>query len=149
MMIRYNLTAMNFLGGITMTGPISSGMTSSPTTLFAASPVTKMTTSVSGGGVTVVPSHQHQPFFPHPHTVQLTIPSVTKTVYEAPMPSSNGSGVTVNLTTSHDDDDVDGSRDVYEDDVPLAASEEIVQSPRVEVKPILDEPETKRPRLEN
>ena len=63
-------------------------------------------------------------------------------------PASNGSGVTVNLTTSHDVD-IDGSRDYYEDDVPLAASEEIVQSPRVEVKPILDEPETKRQRLEN
>lgn len=131
-----------------MTGPISSGMTSSPTTLFAASPVTKMTTSVSGGGVTVVPSHQHQPLYHQPHTVQLTIPSVTKTIYEPP--SSNGSGVTVNLTTSNDHNiGVDSSRDLYDDDIPLAASEEIVQSPRVEVKPILDEPETKRQRLEN
>ena len=129
-----------------MTGPISSGMTSSPSSLFAASPMTKMTTSVCGGGVTVVPSHHHQSFFHHPHTVQLTIPSVTKTMYEPP--ASNGSGVTVNLTTPHDVD-IDGSRDYYEDDVPLAASEEIVQSPRVEVKPILDEPETKRQRLEN
>jgi hypothetical protein len=91
-----------------MTGPISSGISSAPTTLFAASPVTKMTTSVSGGGVTVVPSHQHQ--FHQPQTVQLTIPSVTKSFFE--LPSANGSGVTVNLTTSHHaEDDMESSHD--------------------------------------
>ena len=127
-----------------MTGPIGSGLTTIPSTIFAASPPTKMTTSVStGGGVTVVPSH--------PQTIQLTIPSLTKTFYEAP-PSSNGSGVTVNLTPSGvaNYNDRDTSKDVYDDDdVPLAASEEIVQSPRVEVKPIYDEPEPKRPKFEN
>jgi hypothetical protein len=63
-----------------MTGPLTSGLTTaSPMgvmpTLYTASLPTKMTTSVSGGGVTVVASHQLQP---QPQTVQLTIPSATK-----------------------------------------------------------------------
>jgi hypothetical protein len=40
------------------------------------------------------------------------------------------------------DDDFDS------DDLPLAAEEEIVTSPRVEVKAIMDEPELKRPKFD-
>ena len=142
-----------------MTGPLSAGLTTTTSgvgaTIFAASLPTKLTTSISGGGVTVVPSQYHQQQHQQqqlhhfqPQTVHLTIPSANK-VHQAMYETlgSNGSGVTVNLTTSQDDDmDTSSSQDMF--DVPHATSEEIVSSPRVEVKPIVDEPEMKRAKFD-
>jgi hypothetical protein len=142
-----------------MTGPLSAGLTTTTSgvgaTIFAASLPTKLTTSISGGGVTVVPSQYHQQqqqqqqlHHFQPQTVHLTIPSANK-VHQAMYETmgSNGSGVTVNLTTSQDDDmDTSSSQDMF--DVPHATSEEIVSSPRVEVKPIVDEPEMKRAKFD-
>jgi hypothetical protein len=141
-----------------MTGPLSASLTTTTSgvgaTIFAASLPTKLTTSISGGGVTVVPSQYHQQqqqqqlHHFQPQTVHLTIPSANK-VHQAMYETmgSNGSGVTVNLTTSQDDDmDTSSSQDMF--DVPHATSEEIVSSPRVEVKPIVDEPEMKRAKFD-
>jgi hypothetical protein len=70
---------------------------------------------------------------------------------------SNGSGVTVNIAAEDGDDDLETSRafddddyddDYDSDDVPLAAEEEIVTSPCVEVKAIVDEPESKRAKFD-
>lgn len=157
-----------------MTGPLlpaglsttTSGMTG---TIFATSLPTKLSTSISGGGVTVVPSHQQQQQHhqyqqqqqnqqqqqqqhqqlqqqQHHHTVHLTIPSANK-VQQAIYESSGGSsGVTVNLTTSSPVTEMDtSSQELYDGVVvPHATVEEVVQAPRVEVKQIIEEPEMKR-----